>query len=353
MELLTPQNFLFKAGHTVVVDVRSPAEYAAGHIPGAVNMPLFDDGERADVGTIYKQKGREKSILRGLELAGPKLADFVKAASKFSREKQLLLHCWRGGMRSANMAWLLELAGFHTSLLEGGYKAYRHFIREQLGCFHRLVIIGGKTGSGKTEVLGYIRNLGFQVLDLEAIAHHKGSAFGDLGQETQPTNEQFENNLYQALSGLNPAEVIFAEDESRGIGRVSIPDPFFRAIRSSEVIFLDVPKKERIKRLVNEYSVFSRGRLEAAISRITDKLGGLNYSLALEALAGNDYSTVTDILLNYYDKAYLKGLSLRNPGKVSYLRVERDDPGKNAVQVIELYREKLAGKFSQPANVSN
>ncbi len=349
MTRLTPSEFLSQASESPVLDVRSPAEYASGHIPGAANMPLFTDGERAEVGTLYKRTGKEASILRGLEFAGPKLAGFAAEGRRTARDGRVLVHCWRGGMRSANMAWLLEMAGLEVGVLEGGYKAYRHHIREHLANFTRLAVVGGKTGSGKTEILHHIREKGEQVIDLEALAHHKGSAFGDLGQMEQPGSEQFENDLYAAIALLDAGTVTFVEDESRAIGRISIPDVFFRNMREAPVIFLDVPGEERVRRLVQEYAGFPKERLAAAITRITRRLGGLNCKLALEALEDGDHAAVAAILLSYYDKAYLKGLSNRDPARVWQVPVERDDPEANAAVAIRHYREVVAGS-GQPTN---
>jgi tRNA 2-selenouridine synthase len=346
---LAPDKFLQMAEYTAIIDVRSPAEFAGGHLPGAFNIPLFNDQERAVVGTLYKQTGQEETILKGLEIAGPKLSGFVKTAKDIAGDKHILVYCWRGGLRSRNMAWLYELAGFKVYVLDGGYKAYRKYIRNQLGVNVNLVILGGKTGSGKTEILDHIQSNGHQIINLEQIAHHKGSAFGDLGQENQPTNEQFENNLYQAMGNLDPDIITWVEDESMGIGRVSIPEPFFRMMRSTEVIFMDLPKSERIKRLVKEYAGFPKERLASGVTRIQKKLGGLNSKRALGALEKDDFYTVADILLFYYDKAYLKGLSMRNQETVSELKVKADNPSKNARIALSHYQEILAPK-SQHVN---
>lgn len=334
---LSAKEFLAQSKGHAVFDVRSPSEYKAGHLPGAYSLPLFSDDERAAVGTLYKQLGRKESIMKGLELAGPKMADFVREVHRLAGGNRICMHCWRGGMRSKSMGWLMETAGYDVLLLEGGYKAYRRFIRESLGYFNHIVVLGGKTGSGKTAVIEEIKSRGRQVLDLEHIAHHKGSAFGDLGQEDQPTNEQFENNLYAAVSQLDKNEFTFLEDESRGIGRISIPNSFFYLMRSAEVIFLDVPRSERINRLVREYAEFPKERLASAISRISRKLGGLNTRQALEALGKDDFRSVADILLQYYDKAYMKGLSMRDQAKVSTLPVKQDDPVANARMVIDFF----------------
>ena len=344
---LSAKEFLRQSEGHAIFDVRTPAEYEAGHLPGAHNLPLFSNDERAEVGTLYNQSGREESILRGLELAGPRLADFVREVHQSAGGNRIYMHCWRGGLRSASMGWLMETAGYEVHLLEGGYKAYRRFIRESLGQFDKLLVLGGKTGSGKTAVIEEIRSRGRQVLDLENIAHHKGSAFGDLGQEDQPTNEQFENNLYDAISKLDANAFTFVEDESRGIGRISIPDPFFSLMRTTEVIFLDVPRSERVNRLVREYAEFPKDRLASAINRISKKLGGLNTGLALEALGKDDFMSVADILLQYYDKAYMKGLSMRNQAKVSTLTVTQDDPVANAKMVLDFFDATISAKIQE------
>ena len=337
MLYINPEKFLSLSQSQAIIDVRSPSEFLQGHIPGAINIPLFDDEERKKVGTLYKQSGRQAAILTGLDFVGPKMSQFVKLVNKRVMGKDLLVHCWRGGMRSAGMAWLLKTADFNVSILEGGYKAYRKFIREKLGEEIKLIVLGGKTGSGKSEILDRLAGMGEQIIDLEKIAHHKGSAFGDLGQEKQPTNEQFENNLFDALKKLDLGKTIWVEDESRGIGFVGIPDLFYQQIRNSVVLFLDVPKPFRVKRLVKEYASFDPLRLENAIHRITKKLGGLNARLSIEALSRKDYATVADLLLIYYDKAYLKGLSFRDKNKVSELLVEDEDPEVVAKSVLEFF----------------
>ena len=330
MEFINPDRFLSKSQQVVLLDVRSPAEFAQGHIPGAHNLPLFNNEERAIVGTLYKNSGREASVLKGLELVGPKLADYVKEAKKISSQKEIYVHCWRGGLRSRNMAWLLENAGFRVSVLSGGYKAYRRFIRQQLGAEIKLVVLGGETGSGKSDILRELQKRGQQVIQLEELAHHKGSAFGDLGQEPQPSNEQFENNLYEIWRQLDPGKPVWIEDESRGIGKISIPDTLFVNMRSGRVLFIDVPKEIRIQRLVKEYAGFEKKILIAAVHRITKRLGGLNAKLAEEAILRNDFATAAAILLIYYDKNYYKGLGLRDQDLVHTIATETGDPGKNA-----------------------
>jgi tRNA 2-selenouridine synthase len=334
MMYVNAQQFIENSNLQPVVDVRSPSEFLQGHIPGAINIPLFDDEERKRVGILYKNSGRDASVLLGLEIAGPKLSGFIKEVHKQIHGKEISIYCWRGGMRSSGMAWLFETAGYKVSVLQGGYKSYRKYIRQRLGEPIKFIVLGGYTGSGKSEILEFISQSGEQVLDLEKIACHKGSAFGDLGQDKQPTNEQFENELYFQLQKLDLTSVIWIEDESRGIGTVSIPEPLFKKMRDSRLIFIDIEKSVRVDRLVNEYAGFDVLLLENAILRISQRLGGLNTKLIIEALHNNDFKRSASILLSYYDKAYLKGVSDRNPSKVYPLSLNSGEPDVNAEKVL-------------------
>jgi tRNA 2-selenouridine synthase len=173
---LSVEEFLEKAQSLPIVDVRSPGEYDHAHIPGAVSIPLFDNDERALVGTKYKNAGKDSAVLLGLDLVGPKLAGFVKQSKKLNpQHKEVLVHCWRGGMRSGSFAWLLDTAGLTASTLVGGYKAYRNAVLSAFAEPRNLIILGGKTGSGKTDILKELARQGEQIIDLEGLAHHKGS----------------------------------------------------------------------------------------------------------------------------------------------------------------------------------
>ena len=320
-----------------LVDVRSPAEYAKAHIPGAVNIPLFDNEERRQVGIRYKQGGKENAVLLGLEYVGPKMADFVKKAKKLvKKDKKILVHCWRGGMRSGSMAWLFETAGLKAFTLEGGYKAYRGFIRKQFSNPVHLIVLGGYTGSGKTSILQVLEKSGEQFLDIEGIAHHKGSVFGPLGQAPQPSNEQFENNLADAWRKFDPSKPIWVEDESRQLGTCSIPDPLFVQMRQTAVIKVIIPKTERVKRLVNEYGNFEKELLAAQVEKIRERLGGQFANEAIEALNQSKLDRVADLTLRYYDKAYEFGISKRNPESIIHLELEKDDPVENAKAILSI-----------------
>lgn len=323
-------------GPGLMVDVRSPGEYQRGHIPGAVSIPLFDDAERAIIGTLYKQQGREAAVMKGLELVGPKMAGFVRQAQRQAPAPQLWVHCWRGGMRSESMAWLWKTAGFSVATLTGGYKAYRRHVQEQMGQPLQLVVLGGYTGSGKTAILHALAGQGEQVLDLEALAHHKGSAFGALGQAPQPTVEHFENLLHHALARLDLARRIWVEDESHSIGRVYIPHPFWQQMRAAPLLLVELPKALRIRRLVEEYAAFGPELLEQSLLKISRRLGGLHLQRALDALRAAQYDETASITLDYYDKAYAHGVSQRSPDRIHPVDAGADDPAQTAARLIHL-----------------
>jgi tRNA 2-selenouridine synthase len=297
-----------------VVDVRSPGEFLQGHIPRAHNIFLFDNDQRAQVGTCYKRSGRAAAVLLGMELIGPQIAQKVRQAMDLDSSK-IIVHCWRGGMRSSSMALFFHFAGLQCYVLKGGHKAYRAYIRQRFGLKAPLIVLGGMTGSGKTEYLRGLQSRGLQILDLEGLANHKGSAFGSIGQEgEQPSNEQFENNLAEEWRQLDFTKPIIVEDESKAIGKVGIPDPLFLQIRSSPVIKLEISREERIKRLVEEYTGSDLQSLKESTLKISERLGGLNTKMIIEAIETQNYTTATDLLLNYYDKTYDHGLSKRSHG---------------------------------------
>lgn len=324
-----------------VVDVRSPKEFEIGHIPGAFNIPIFTNEERAIVGTKYKQEGREPAILIGLEIVGSKLRDFANTGRKLAEKNTLLVHCWRGGMRSSSMAWLFETVGIKTYVLEGGYKSFRSYGKSQLAASENLIILGGLTGSGKTETLLKIKEKSEQVIDLEGLAHHKGSAFGALGQEPQPTNEQFENNLICKWLDLDLSKPIWLEDESHSIGSNWIPNELFKLMRKAPVLKMELPKKERIKRLINEYAGFDVKYLEECVLKIGKRLGGQNVKQALESLENGDLSNVAELTLAYYDKSYGHGLNTRDENSIFPVPLESDEPEKNAEILIEFAKKYI------------
>jgi tRNA 2-selenouridine synthase len=317
-----------------VIDVRSPSEFSNGHIPGSINIPLFSDEERIVVGTKYTKESRYSSIIAGLDFVGPKLSLIVKEANRISPSRNILIYCWRGGMRSASVSWLLNLAGFKTKTLIGGYKSYRRFLRGVFGTPLKLIVVGGMTGSGKTELLRNLTTLNEQVIDLEEIANHKGSAFGAIGQQLQPSTEQFENLLFEKLLTLNFKKRIWVEDESKGIGSIFIPDELFYQMVSSPCVVVEIPFETRVMRLVNEYTKCDPLLLVNGIDRITKKLGPDNTQLAKQAVLDGDFKTAVEIVLFYYDKAYRFGVESKK-NKIHLPRFGSDYHLKNARALIK------------------
>jgi len=341
IQKLTIEEFLQLVQTNPVFDVRSPGEYDHAHIPGAYNLPLFTNDERAVVGTAYKQQGKQPAIKIGLDYFGVKMKaivevveavvscfplkeDILSASAGTQREtgnkqqatRNILVHCWRGGMRSAGIAWLLDLYGFKVYTLIGGYKAYRKWVRDQFEKPQPLTVLGGYTGSGKTIVLHQLQEAGLPVVDLEAMANHKGSAFGAIGQNAQPTQEMFENLLAEKLYEIAGHQVTagqvlqgaFIEDESQRIGDLKIPDAFWKQMRNSNILFLDIPFEERLNYLTVEYGKAGKEKLVNAIIRIQKRLGGLEAKNAVNFLLEDNHKECFRILLKYYDKWYEKGL---------------------------------------------
>lgn len=334
--------FLNLKAEMPLIDVRSPGEYAIGHIPGAVNIPLFSDEERAKVGTLYKQSGKEAALFLGLDFVGPKMSGFIKKLKSLIRGKtnKAALYCWRGGMRSSSMAWLFSTAGFDATLLQGGYKAYRTYIRQQSGSGAPIFVLGGMTGSGKTEVLHQLQKMGQQVIDLENLAHNKGSVFGYLGQPPQPTNEQFENLLFEEWSKLDPSKPVWLEDESRSIGAVGQPPVFFDRMKLSPLILLRVPSEIRVKRLLEEYTGFDKMLLQEALEKISRPLGGEGIAEARKEIQEGDFAPAIRLVLKYYDKTYEKALQKFNQREITELHSETGDAEANANMILSHLRNR-------------
>ncbi|MCE2996624.1 MAG: tRNA 2-selenouridine(34) synthase MnmH, partial [Flammeovirgaceae bacterium] len=319
-----------------VIDVRSEGEYAQGHIAGATNLPLLNNEERVIVGTTYKRKGPQEAIYEGFRLVGPRLKDIVHQAEKIAAKQEVLVHCWRGGMRSNNFCQFIGMAKVKSQALKGGYKAYRQFAADYFKKPLQLTLIGGCTGSGKSEVLRELGKQGEQILDLEALANHKGSAFGSLMQPPQPTTEQFHNDLFEKLFQLDLSKRIWIEDESITIGKVFLPPDFWATMKASPLVQMDVPKEIRIQRLVNEYGPADKMEFLAAMEKITKRLGGQHYKAAKEKWLEGDMATTIDILLTYYDKYYLGSIA----NKKERVKFALHWNGTNSASYAEMLRSE-------------
>lgn len=310
------ESFLHAAKGHLIIDVRSPGEYEHAHIPGAINLPLFSNDERAAIGTLYKQTGRAEAMMLGLEYYGKNMQRILSELKNRTGDKQLFVHCWRGGMRSGVVAWMLDLFGYKVCTLNKGYKAFRRLVLDSFSVPKNILILGGKTGSAKTDTLKELAALNQQVIDLERMANHKGSAFGGLGDSYRPSQEQFENDLFMAFSESNPARPVWLEDESQRIGMVNLPNALWNQMRAAKVIYLEIPFEQRLDYLLGAYGNYHIDELKAATLRIQKRLGGLETKNTIQYLESGDIRHAFSILLKYYDKLYLRASSQRNPENV-------------------------------------
>ncbi len=340
-QVLSIENFLREGVSGTMVDVRSPGEFANGHILGAINIPLFDDHERAEIGTLYKIKGKEEAVVRGIEIVSPKLADFIRSVKEKSGDSgKVHVYCFRGGMRSGSFCWLMETAGLQAFKLDGGYKSYRNRALNLFKEKRTLVLLGGSTGSGKTDVLKEITKLNEQAVDLEGIAHHKGSAFGFIGQEKQPSQQQFENELSAELEKTDPKKITWLEDESYSIGTVQLPYDLWTQMKTAPIINLKVPFDLRVKRLVAEYGQTSIETLRRPLLAIKTRLGPQHHKTALEHLEKGEMDKVAEITLRYYDKAYEHNHEKRKFENVFVVETQTDDPATNARLIYNFVNDK-------------
>lgn len=335
---VSTEDFMEFARSYTVFDVRTPAEFEKGHIPGAINLPLFTNEERVIIGTLYKQEGRQPAILKGLELVGPKLKDIVATVTEKTAHNTVLVHCWRGGMRSGSVSWLLNLYGFKVYTLRGGYKTFRRKVLASFENTYSLQVLGGKTGSAKSRVLRQLLELGEQVIDLESLACHKGSSFGHLGETVPPTQEMFENYLGIALMQSVPGKKIWVEDESQMIGTKVVPKTFYAQLREAPVIYLNVAFETRVKYLAEAYGKYDRDALIEATRRIEKRLGPEQTKTAVALITEGKMPEACAIILRYYDKTYDFGLSKREPAHVH--KIDFDPLAGNdrsvAVKIVEM-----------------
>lgn len=328
-------DFMQLHGTAPILDVRSPGEYNHAHIPGAYSLPLFSDEERKIVGTTYKQKSREHAIKSGLDYFGVKMSAMIGEAELIIKNngwksKKIFVHCWRGGMRSAGVAWLLDLYGFDVHIIVGGYKSFRNWVLHQFEKDYPFKVIGGYTGSGKSNMLRTIFGKGHQVLDLELLACHKGSAFGGISMPPQPSQEMFENLLAIELSKKVLHQSVWVEDESQRIGVLNIPHALWKTIRQKPVFFVEVPFEVRLGNILGEYGILERSKLEESVFRIQKRLGPLETKTTLQHLGENNFKEAFRILLKYYDKTYDKALHNRENLPALLNRI----PGENCVTTL-------------------
>lgn len=330
--LITLDEFFKLREELPILDARSEGEFAQSHIPGSFNLPILNNKERVVVGTLYKEKGSETATLKGFELVGPRFHQIQKEVIQLFPRRKIIVYCWRGGMRSQILSWLLEMVGFEVYRLKGGYKTYRTFTFEEARKDRRLIVLGGKTGTAKTVLLHKLKENGEQILDLEGIANHKGSSFGAIGLPPQPTVEQFENLLAENLFVLDPSIPTWVENESRKIGRLILPDRLYEQMTNAMLIDVQKTTEERIAHIAEEYGNLPEGALIEAVKRIQKRLGGLRTQQAIEAIQEKNSASWISNLLIYYDKTYEFDLTRHEDEKTKILNLS----GKSLDKQIEL-----------------
>jgi tRNA 2-selenouridine synthase len=324
-----------------IIDVRTPAEFELGHIIGAKNIPLLSNEERVEIGTLYKQTSPEQAFDRGIELVGPKMHTFLKEARQIIGNEKATIYCWRGGKRSQSMSWLFDMAGFKTTTIPGGYKAYRKRVARILSNKElKLIVLGGKTGSGKTKILHELLEQREQIIDLEGLANHKGSAFGWIGESAQPSIEHFENLLAHKIMSLDLSKPIWIENESRMIGRIALQEDFWLILKASPLINISIPDKDRVKHLIDTYSKDDPRDLIVAFEKIQKRLGGLRLRQAIDSIDNGDYANAAAIALTYYDKSYTKLLEKNETEFIYKIKFEHGIFSKIAEDLIA-YKHKM------------
>ena len=304
----------FRSFKGPLIDVRSPSEYYKGHLPNSINIPLFDNDERSIIGTIYKKEGRKKAVIEGLKFFEKKMEllldnlfmsiDSYKTIPNKNNEFFIRIYCSRGGMRSQSIAWLLEKYKLNPITLKGGYKIYRRWVLDSFSKKLNIVVIGGKTGTGKTRLLSLLEKYKYQTIDLEGFACHRGSTFGGLGMKKQPSNEQFENKIAEKLYSFKTINNIFVEAESANIGKCKIPHEFFNQMKKSRRIEILRSESNRLNELIDTYSVFKKDELKDSVQRIKKRLGPQRTKIALESIDKEKWDLVCRSVLDYYDRCY-------------------------------------------------
>ena len=310
-------------------------EFTRGHIPGAINIPLFADNERAEIGTVYKQVGRTQALQLGEKIARPKV-DFILEQIQRYAVDNLVIYCWRGGKRSSEVCRLVNESGIPAKRILGGYKEYRREIRNFIEQPRKLLMLGGKTGSGKTDLLLGLKKQSVQVVDLEGLAHHKGSVFGHINEKAQPSTEQFENNFCKELRRTDPDKLLLLENESYVIGSVHLPPPLLIQMRAAPLLIVDIPLQARIERLLRDYTGTDPQELIAACRRIARKLTEPKLQKVTSLIEMNDFAAACEILLGYYDYYYNRGLDKRKNQAISYLSLSGVDLDSDVAKIMEI-----------------
>lgn len=336
-----------KLDNPIYIDMRSPAEFRDGRIPGAVNIPLFDDDERCQVGTTYRVDGPDEAKQLGLSLVSTKLPEIVsQVRSLYRRGGTVIVYCWRGGMRSKAVVSVLDLVGIPAFQLSGGYKNYRRYVLDSLAEFSPLppiVVLCGSTGVGKTTLLNILERRSVPVIDLERLANHRGSAFGQIGLGRSETAQNFDALLLNQLRRLQCKPYIVVECESKRVGNVYLPTVLYQAMQSGKKMLAYAGVETRVTRLMDEYlDLYNKNRDEIvnSLTSLSRRLGTAKTQTLLDAFAGNQVrEVVRTLLIDYYDPLY--GYETTDVDKFEYI-VDAEDLEQAAENIIE-YLNTLGG----------
>ena len=332
---------LEKLTDPLLIDVRSPCEHASERIPGSINLPLLSDEERAVVGTIYAEQGDSVARREALRFIAPKISPIVDNIVRIRKERQpTVIHCWRGGLRSEAVASVLSIAGIDCWRLTGGYKAWRNYLLTQLKESRftlNAVVLQGLTGVGKTEILGHLSELGASVLDLESLAHHRGSVFGSLGLGSQPTQKNFEAELWTKLKGFGNKSV-FLEAEGRKIGQVALPDCILKKIQTGKRLLVTGSLEVRRARILSVY--MDKLDVQAVniyeyLYKLKERLGAKRIAELMELANRKQYEELVNaLLIEYYDPLYRRQIERGDPYD---FEINSDDPKSAAQEIYDRY----------------
>jgi tRNA 2-selenouridine synthase len=332
----------------LLVDARSPDEFADATIPGAINVPVLDNAERVEVGTLYKQAGKRQARQRGVEIVAPKIPAMIKQVAELQAEtsQPVVVFCWRGGMRSLALTQFLELAGIPARQLSGGHKGFRRYVLDffEYGQWAKLLVFRGLTGVGKTYYLHRLAERGHPVVDLEGLANHRGSAFGNLGLPPQPSQKMFEALLWDELRKTPCDGYILAEGESRHIGRVALPARVYETLQIEKSIWLHASLEARVRNILADYPAVDRLKagFTQPIRALKDKLGKETMNRYLQLLEAGSWSElVNELMVNYYDPLYRHTLPER--------RIEVDSEPEETV--LERIQAAVAEVLNESTNV--
>lgn len=335
--------------NVLLVDVRTPAEYTEATIPGAINVPLFSNEERAEIGALYKHQGKMIARRRGVEVVAPKIPELIAQIVTAQRNHSgpAIIFCWRGGLRSLALTSFLNLAGIPARQLTDGHKAFR---RRVCSCFENaswppIFVLRGLTGVGKTRILEKLQQQQYPVIDLEGLAHHRGSAFGALGLQPQPSQKLFEARLWDRLDQLRNSPYLITEGESRHIGRLTVPVTFHRAMQLQTSLWLSTPLAQRTTIILNDYPDLTSVQqpIQQALDSLRERLGNAIVDGYQQLLKNGDWETlIAELMLNYYDPLYLHTRPQQR------IEIHYDNLDQGADQVAALINQ-LANSTSVPA----